>query len=180
MNTQSNPQKSDIQLQNLAQNENKSILNDLELSEKVFPQTLMSLPKNLQIRVSLNVNENISFLNLDVIPSFLFIDCLNRPVFCFRADGRHFLFDKRINSDKIPNLEDINSVDLEQMLSGSESAYERTRTRNREIPEPEEEGESEETDKGQEGELSNESSSGDNRPLEHTFSIEPLEKFQLM
>ena len=168
-------------MQNLAQNENKSILNDLELPEKIFPQTLMSLPKNLQIRVSLNLNENISFLNLEVIPSFLFIDCRNRPVFCFRADGRHFLFDKRVNSQKIPNLEDINSGDLEQMLSGSESAYERTRTRNREVPEPQGLGESEEGDRVQEGdgELSSGSSSGDNRPLEHTFSIEPHEKFQL-
>ena len=104
MISKSNIKEAENKLQKLILNENATYLNDLDLNSKIFPQILIKMPKVLQIRLALNKHENISHFKSIAIPSVLFIDEDDCPIFCFRSDLKHFIPDPSRNNKKLKGL----------------------------------------------------------------------------
>jgi hypothetical protein len=89
-------------------NENMKYLNDLSLDTKILPQVQMNIPKILQIRLTLNKHENISYFKDIAIPSILLIDENNIPVFCFRCNMDHFTYSSK-SENQVRRLENIDT-----------------------------------------------------------------------
>ena len=100
--------KTESKLQELALTDNLKYLNDMTLDNKVFPQIQMKLPKVIQIRLSLNKHENISYFDDVAIPSILLIDENDVPIFCFRCDMKHFNYNFK-SKNVVQRLENIDT-----------------------------------------------------------------------
>lgn len=77
------------------------------------------------------------------------------------------MLDERSGSDRLGNIEELKTTDLEGMLSGSDSGYERRNSAVNNDSDP--------------GSLTKEETKVESgiRRLEHKFSIEPAEKMDL-
>lgn len=89
-------------------NENMKYLNDLSLDTKILPQVMMKIPRILQIRLTLNKHENISYFNDIATPSILLIDENDQPVFCFRCNLENFAYTSKPDK-QVRRLEDIDT-----------------------------------------------------------------------
>lgn len=93
-------------------NDNLNRLNDLQLQYKILPQISLALPDYFQIRITLNKHENVSHFKNVLIPSILFINEDNVPVFCYRSNGDHFIH-KFNSNNNIKKIQDFRTKEFE-------------------------------------------------------------------